>query len=90
MTIGYLQPAAFTIPQNPITLALQNQAMAGLRGFSGGMGDAVTDSITNWLDSDSPIPGVSNVLFWGGAVAAVFIFMEFKGSKYSYSRGGKH
>lgn len=88
MTIGTLNPAAFTIPENPITRALQNQAMAGMRGLHG-LGDAVTDSITDWLDSDSPIPGVSNVLFWGGATAAVFLFMEFKSSKYSYSRGGK-
>ncbi len=78
-----LTPGSYPEPWNPITGRLSGLGCSSCNG----MGDVVTDSVSGWLNQDSPISGVSNLLFWGGAAVAIFAFSEFKGSKYSYSSG---
>ena len=77
---GDLTPAMFPEPYNPIA------GMRGLGCSQCGMGDAVTDNVSAWLAEPSPVSSISNLLFWGGAAVAVFLFSEYKGSKYSYAR----
>lgn len=85
--VGDLTPGGFPVPFNPIT---RQQAMgcgcAGGGCGCAGLGDTTGDSIASWMAQPSPIGSLDNVTFWGLAAAALFLFAEFRGSKFSYRK----
>lgn len=82
--MGDLTAGNFPVPQNPI---IAGAGMSGLGcsscsgGWNGygmqGLGDFISAPMATWIQADSPIPGVSNISFWGGLVLAGLAYLEF-------------
>ena len=84
---GDLTPGGFPVPFNPIT---RQRAMGcgscGVGCGCAGLGDATGDSLASWMAQPSPISALDNVTFWGLAAVGLFLFVEFRGSKFSYRK----
>jgi len=75
----------YVVPQNPMRPGISGLACAQCdRGLGG-----ITDTVSQWINTDSPIPGVTNLVFYGalaGVGAYFFWFAPTAGKR----RGGYH
>ena len=84
VALADLTPGRYPVPMNPI-LAAQGGMGCATCGMAG-LGDAIGDSISTWMDSDSPITGLSNVTFWGAVVVFGLVFFEMRSASFGWHK----